>query len=193
MDTLCTTLDTWIARYVAHRRALGRSCKDEAWVLRTLSRFVAAHQADDLSSTLFEAWCQSQHHLSTNSRHHRQRIARDLCRYRWRFESTCFVPDLQREQARQPHAAPVFFGPEAVTKLLAAADTLEPHPRSPLRAQVMRMAVVLLYTAGLRRRELVRLTLGDIDSQTGVLRIRASKFHNYAAFLAMPIRLRLGW
>ncbi len=41
----------------------------------------------------------------------------------------------------------------------------------------MRLAVVLLYTAGLRRGELVRLTLGDTDAQGGVLRIRESKFH----------------
>jgi integrase len=43
----------------------------------------------------------------------------------------------------------------------------------------------------LRRGELLRLTLADVDAQAGVLRIRESKFHNYAAFLAMPIRLRL--
>jgi integrase/recombinase XerD len=137
----------------------------------------AGHQADELSSTLFEASCQPQRHLSVNSRHQRQRIARDLCRYRQRFEATCFVPDAQRVPARQPHAIPVLFGPEAVTRLLAAASTLKPHPCAPLRAEVMRLAIVLLYTAGLRRRELVRLTLSDVDSQTGVLRIRASKFY----------------
>lgn len=49
--------------------------------------------------------------------------------------------------------------------------------RSPLRPAVMRLAVVLLYTAGLRRGELVRLALGDVDSTRGVLRIRESKFH----------------
>jgi integrase len=37
--------------------------------------------------------------------------------------------------------------------------------------------VVLLYTAGLRRGELLRLSLQDVDAKAGVLRIRASKFH----------------
>jgi integrase len=41
----------------------------------------------------------------------------------------------------------------------------------------MRCAVVLLYTAGLRRGEIVRLTVSDVDATTGVLRIRDSKFH----------------
>lgn len=41
----------------------------------------------------------------------------------------------------------------------------------------MRMAVVLLYSAGLRRGELVRLRLGDVDGRMGVVRICESKFH----------------
>ncbi len=41
----------------------------------------------------------------------------------------------------------------------------------------MRIAVVLLYTTGLRRGELLRLTLADVDTRKGILCIRESKFH----------------
>ena len=41
----------------------------------------------------------------------------------------------------------------------------------------MRLAVVLLYTTGLRLGELQRLTLGDIEDDGGLLRVRESKFH----------------
>jgi integrase len=41
----------------------------------------------------------------------------------------------------------------------------------------MRIAVVLLYTAGLRRQELARLRLEDVNPDAGTLHIRASKFH----------------
>jgi integrase/recombinase XerD len=61
--------------------------------------------------------------------------------------------------------------------MLMAAEHMRPSMRSPLRPAVMRLAVVLLYTAGLRRGELVRLTLGDVDGTHDVLRIRDSKFH----------------
>ncbi len=54
---------------------------------------------------------------------------------------------------------------------------LAPTPGSPLLPAVMRIAVVLLYTAGLRRGELLRLTLDDVEPRSGVLRIRESKFH----------------
>ena len=39
------------------------------------------------------------------------------------------------------------------------------------------MAVILLYTTGLRRGELLRLTLADCEPENGVLRVRESKFH----------------
>src|SRR4029450_6661562 len=49
--------------------------------------------------------------------------------------------------------------------------------RSPLRRETFRLAIVLLYTSGLRRGELVRLTVGDYDPTEQTLLIRASKFH----------------
>ena len=45
-----------------------------------------------------------------------------------------------------------------------------------MRPAVYRLATVLLYTAGLRRDELVRLTLADWDLARGTLQIEASKF-----------------
>jgi integrase len=46
-----------------------------------------------------------------------------------------------------------------------------------LRGEVFRVATVVLYTAGLRRSELVRLTMSDYDAEEKTLLIRASKFH----------------
>ena len=41
----------------------------------------------------------------------------------------------------------------------------------------MHLAIVLLYTTGLRRRELLRLIVRDYDQKEGTLLIRESKFH----------------
>lgn len=67
--------------------------------------------------------------------------------------------------------------PEQVARMLVVADNLKPTSTSPLLPAVMLLAVVILYTAGLRRGELVRLTLDDVDPQAELLHIRASKFH----------------
>jgi integrase/recombinase XerD len=56
---------------------------------------------------------------------------------------------------------------------------------SLLRAQVFRLAVVLLYTAGLRRGEVVRLVLSDYDPVERTLLVRASKSPRS---LGLPVR-----
>ncbi len=54
---------------------------------------------------------------------------------------------------------------------------LRPVARCPLRRQFFRVALILLSTTGMRRGELLRLTVQDYDPQTHTLAIRASKFH----------------
>jgi integrase len=72
------------------------------------------------------------------------------------------------------------FGPftEAeVLRLLDLVAALPPAPTSPLRRENLHLAIVILYTTGLRLGELVRLILRDHDHHERTLLIRDSKFH----------------
>jgi len=169
--------DQWVDRYLRRQRSLGRAYVHEEQVIDALRRFLEKNSCTDLDQAIFEAWCASQGHLSANTRRNRQRIVRNFCLYRQRTEPTCFVPDINRLPHRGPYAPPVIFGEAEVGRMLAMADRLAPTSSSPLRPAVMRLAVVLLYTAGLRRGELLRLTLADVDPRHGILHVRASKFH----------------
>jgi integrase/recombinase XerD len=172
-----SAFDQLVDRYLRRQRSLGRAYVHEECVIDALRRFLEKTSSTDLDQALFEAWCASQAHLSANTRRNRQRIVRNFCLYRQRTEPTCFVPDINRLPRRRPYAPPVIFGAAEVARMLATADRLAPTSTSPLRPAVMRLAVVLLYTAGLRRGELLRLTLADVDPRHGILHIRASKFH----------------
>ena len=77
----------------------------------------------------------------------------------------------------KPLPLPRIIEREQVVQLLNYVSALMPTSRDPLRPAVLRLAIILLYTTGLRRGELVRLPLGDVDAQRGVLFIRDSKFH----------------
>jgi len=172
-----SAFDRTVYRYLQKRRVLGRVYIHEERVIDALRRFLKKSGFVDLDQAAFEAWCASQGHLAANTRRNRQRIVRNLCLYRQRAEPACFVPDITRFPRRCPYAPPVIFGPDEVSRMLAMADRLAPTANSPLRPAVMRLAVVLLYTAGLRRGELLRLTLADVDPHHSVLRLRESKFH----------------
>ncbi len=174
---LSTALDQPIAAWLSHQRALGRDYGTEEHVLETLKRFVARLPVPDLDQASFELWHKTLQHLDANTLLARQRIVRKFCLYRQRTEPGCFVPDPLYFARRHPYRAPVIVGPEQVARMLAATEALRPTFLSPLRPAVMRMALVILYTAGLRRNELLRLTLDDVEPRSGVLRIRSSKFH----------------
>jgi integrase len=165
-----------LAAYVALKQALGRRFATEAAVLADLDAFLAGH-ARDLSAESFAAWCLTLGRLTPTVRRNWMRIARNACLYRRRRDPRCFVPDPTGFPARHAPVRPHIFTEDEVAGLLRAAATLSPGSTSPLYAQGMRLAVVLLYTAGLRRGELVRLVLSDYDPAARTLLIRASKFH----------------
>jgi integrase/recombinase XerD len=182
-----TALDRWITAWLAHQRALGRGYIREEWTLRLLQRFIAGLPSLDLDQSAFDLWCDSFRHLSARTRRLRQLAVRKFCLYRQRTEPDCFVPNPLYFARPTPYRRPVIIEPEQIARVLAAADDLIPTPNSPLLPATMRLAVVLLYTSGLRRGELVRLTLADVEPKAGILHIRASKFHKYAACLATSV------
>lgn len=172
-----TALDYWISEWLAHQRALGRAYDQTEWVLRHMCQFVANIPAPDLDGAGFDLWCDSLQNLSSTTRRMRQLIVRQFCLYRQRAEPDCFAPNPLYFARLRPYRSPVIIAPEQIARMCIAADSLAPTTRSPLRPVAVRLAIIILYTAGLRRGELVRLTLDDVDSRTGVLRIRESKFH----------------
>ena len=172
-----TALDGPIADYLTHQRALGRGYQTEERSLTALRDFLARQTAEDLTPALFAGWCDTLATLAATTRRARQMIVHRFCRYRRRATPQCFVPDTLSFARAQPSVSPIIVEPSQVARMLAAADALVPTTRSPLRPAVLRLAIVLLYTAGLRRGELLRLTLEDVEARAGVLRIRPSKFH----------------
>lgn len=170
--------DGAVAAFLRSQRALGRLYHAEEYALSRLRRFLVQARADDLTRSLFDAWRQSSAHLAISSRLRWERIVHKFCRHRRRSELRCFVPDPLSFVRLKPYPLPTILSRRQVAQLLSACS---PRRRrgwpSQLHGQMMRFAVVLLYTAGLRRGEIVRLTLSDVDATAGVLRIRDSKFH----------------
>jgi integrase/recombinase XerD len=172
-----TPFDLAIERYLLHWRALGRRYFKEEQTLRSLSRFLNEHDFSDLTRQAFETWCQAFSSLRGITQRHRQLTVCKLCRFRQRTEPECFVPDRCRLTRGSPHDPPVIVSGTDVSRMLDACDQLRATWQSPLRPALCRLGVALLYSAGLRRGELVRLTLADVNEVQGVLHIRESKFH----------------
>jgi integrase len=61
-------------------------------------------------------------------------------------------------------------------RILTAAGQLPPSADNPIRAETFRIGLILLFCCGLRRGELLGLTLEDIQQEQTLLHIRPSKF-----------------
>jgi len=166
-----------ISRYLELMRALGRRYSTEQRTLEALDRFMTETGVSDLTQEVFSHWCQTQQHLTSGVLRARMNMVRKLCLYRQRTEPSCFVPDLDLFPATHQTLRPYIFTEAEIVRLISAAQTLKPGSRSPLRAEVYRLAIILLYTTGLRRGELTRLIVNDYDAHAKTLLVRESKFH----------------
>lgn len=75
-----------------------------------------------------------------------------------------------------PPQTPYVYSRDELQRLLSATSILE-SPISPLRAQTYRTLLLVLYGAGLRVSEAIRLRLCDADLEERVLMIRDTKFY----------------
>lgn len=168
-----------LTRYVDLKRALGRRFDVPARTLQCLDQFLCDHKAKypDLNAIAFQAWCRTHEHVASGVRRVRMLEVRAFCLYRRRTEPQCFVPDLSLFPSYHQRLKPYIFSAADVAKLLRAAAGLERKPVSPLRPEVIRLAVVLLFTTGIRRGELLNLMVGDYNRRESTLHIRETKFY----------------
>jgi integrase/recombinase XerD len=168
-----------IEEYLRLKRSLGRDYAREAAILRGFDAFIGAcyPSFQDLNGAMFTAWSVTIEHLSPTVRRNHMRVVRNFCLYRQRSHCDSFVPDPLSFPADHQSLSPHILSESDIARLLDATRYLQPSTRSPLRSENLRVGILLLFTAGLRRRELLRLTLGDFDQELGTLLICATKFH----------------
>ena len=167
-----------IKNYLRLKRSLGRIYRSEAFSFRSLDEFLAARhpRSNDLTGEMFAEWCATLQDRSSTVRRNHMRLVRNLCLYRRRTRAQSFLPDILSFPRNNPPVQPYILSESEMARILEAAASL--HLRSSLlRAETLRIAFLLLYTTGMRRGELVRLKLGDIDGSERTLLIRETKFH----------------
>lgn len=169
--------DAAVRAFVSSRRALGRAIRLDEYVLHHLRAYLARAGYSDLEGASFAAWRRRLRHCAHNTQVDWAMMVYRFCRYRRRRESHCFLPQRWTLGRHRAYPLPTPIEAEQVRRLL---NFVASRPRSrghPLLNAAHRLAIVLLYSAGLRRGEAARLRLEDVDAQSGVIRIHGSKFH----------------
>jgi integrase len=168
-----------IDEYLQHHRSLGKKFQQDEAILRSLDAFLADPEYGEtgLTAPVFTQWCNTLAPYMPRDRRERMRIVRNFCLYLKRSQPDAFVPDVLTFPACQPKRPPFILYPNDVGRILNAIKSMAPSNRYPFRQEVVRLSVVLLFTTGIRRGELLRLTLADFDPVNATLLIRNTKFH----------------
>lgn len=148
-----------------------------AWFLR-FDRFLQSNPelASEPVTTMLEHWATAR--LTRNHAAECEKLKHALTKaLRQRDPS---VPPRRLDARAQKEAArhfrkPHIYSPADVQRMLEIARSY-PSLRFPLRSATLYAALLLAYCAGLRRSELARLDLGDVDLRNGTITIRETKF-----------------
>lgn len=127
-----STFTREVVAYLRYYRALGLRYRGVEHVLSRLGRYLAQNDAQDLDRALYERWCCSHEAWHANTRRKAEQIVRRFCLYRRRSDAAFFVPNADAFSRLRPYVRPVIVEPEQIARMLAVADQLAWHPKSPL-------------------------------------------------------------
>lgn len=157
------------------RIGLGRKGVTDRRSLLYLDRFLRGElkQGDAITREVANRWFEAMKNLSVGTRINHLSILRQFCRYLWHFDPRTYIVP-RKLLPRRTRPAPYIYSRREVRALISGLRQL--GPPGSLRPQALATLVGLLYAAGLRVGEALRLTLADVDLSGGVLIIRRTKF-----------------
>jgi integrase/recombinase XerD len=173
-----SVLGAIMAEHVALMRKRGyKYTSQAAWLLR-FDRFLQLNPSfqDQPIGVMLEHWAAAK--TTRNHAAECERLKRILARiFRHRDPS---IPPRRPDPRPQKEVAkqwrkPHIYSPADVRRMLDIARCY-PSPSAPLRPLSIHTMLLLAYCAGLRRGELARLDLGDVDLDGGAITVRQTKF-----------------
>lgn len=170
------TLLELASEYLTHKRALGNRYQSEGFILRAFCKHLGGCPADCIRLTQMQDFlhsgCASQDTVAR-----KYAVLRGFCRYsseRYGIELPS-LPVLPRNSSSS--FVPYIYTHEQLECLFNAIESTCRFGHVLIEAHTVRAIILLLYGAGLRRGEALRLNGCDVDLTQAILTIRQTKFH----------------
>ena len=168
-----------IERFLHYKRAAGCRYRSEEGLLRHLDQFLGTHLAardSIITLDVVRAYIVHGSERSDATRENRLCLIRELCRFLAVEDPRHEIPPSRYLGIhRRPFVQRVLTREEG-KRFLVACASYPPARCSPLRGIVHGTALMLLYLAGLRLGEALRLTMQDVDLPQRLLYVRKTKF-----------------
>ncbi|MBA4191455.1 MAG: integrase [Planctomycetaceae bacterium] len=164
-----------VSQYVTYCRALGERCKTKEFILRAFCRAVGPQTRITRIRLKDARVFLAGKGTLTNGWHGRYFALKGF------FQFAICRGDLAKNPLpttipnRVPTMTPYIYSRDEIRRLLDAIPAAQ-HGNNLMEPHTLRAILLVLYGAGLRRGESLRLTLADVDLPNSILTIRNTKF-----------------
>jgi site-specific recombinase XerD len=164
-----------VTQYVTFRRALGERCKTNDFILRAFCRAIGPRTRItrirlkqvvaflDGTGPITRAW------------HAKYSALKGFFQFAVSRGDLRKVPLPTELPKRPPTLVPYIYSREEIRRLLDAIPSTQRAP-SRMEPATMRAILLLMYGAGLRRGEVLSLSIADVDLANSLLTVRNAKF-----------------
>jgi integrase/recombinase XerD len=165
-----------IAKYIAQQRCLGKRYTAEATILTAFRRSVSDVPLRDIRPEMISRFL-DRDGTSDETMRKKHRVLSGLFRFAVtrHLLRAASMPECPRKRGYSSYT-PYIYSEAELKRLLAAVPAATTGPRYVIDADTLRTLLLLLYGAGLRRGEALRLKLGDVDMSQSLIHIRGTKF-----------------
>jgi integrase len=168
-----------IKGFVLEGQALGYKYQKQAASLKRFDKFCIerGHRQLCLSRELAMWWAEKKPFESDDAKNRRIRLLRMLARYMVRLGYDAYIYPYHIGLSHSNNYQPYLFTETELAGFLGRVDLCLPVKSSPYRHLIFPVLYRMLYGCGLRVSEALNLTVGDVNTEEGMLTIRNGKFH----------------
>jgi site-specific recombinase XerD len=164
-----------VTQYVAFRRTLGERCNTTEETLRSFCRAIGLRKhVTQIRVKAVTTFLNGTGPI-TGTWHSKHSILKGFFRFAVSRGYLVKAPLPTEVPKRPPIAAPYIYSHEELRRLLEAIPTFQ-NSRSCIEPTTLRAILLLLYGAGLRLGEVLKLSVADVDLPNRLLTIRDGKF-----------------
>lgn len=165
-----------MASLIEQKRALGYQYKEQVKLLKRFDTFCLETfpNATTVTKPMLDAWAVLRPCEAPGTLRGRVTVVSHLAKHIVALGGDAYIYPTN-ELPKEPKYIPYIFSEDELRRLFRQIDCCHYSPEVPHRHLIMPVLFRILYCCGLRLGEALRLEIGDVDLDAGVLLIRESK------------------